>query len=197
MAGGITMHLVFWTGGTDPFQGQPPGAPANYVGMVKRLFTDVSHDSGGMSNIFSVLPQFAEGTALGAITPGDYSVAFNAASANDVIMDSDPYPPVADQCASPDDTAVCVTDGQVQSELDSVIASHGGHGACTTSGWCSCRPASTSASPPASAGPTSSAGITRSATSTTVPRSTPSSSIPSSRVRSRPGLTRRATRTPR
>ncbi|MGH2893876.1 MAG: hypothetical protein ACRDPM_11535, partial [Solirubrobacteraceae bacterium] len=126
MAGGITMHLIFWTGGTNPFQGQPPGAPADYAGMVERLFTDVAHDNGSTANIFSVLPQFAEGTAPGAITPGDYSIAFNAASANDVIMDSDPYPAVADQCASPNETAICITDGQVQTEVDHIVASHGG-----------------------------------------------------------------------
>jgi hypothetical protein len=126
MPGGITMHLIFWTGGTNPFQGQPPSAPADYVGMMERLYTDVAHDSLGTANVFSVLPQFAQGTTPGGITPGDYSIAFNSASANDVIMDNDPYPPVADQCASPNDTAVCITDGQVQSELDSVISSHGG-----------------------------------------------------------------------
>ncbi|HEY6474690.1 MAG TPA: hypothetical protein VIY26_17475, partial [Acidimicrobiales bacterium] len=126
MAGGITMHLIFWTGGTNPFQGQPAGAPADYVGMVERLFTDVSHDSGAMTNIFSVLPQFAEGTTRGAITPGDYSIAFNAANASDVIMDSDPYPPVANQCASPNNTAICITDGQVQTEVDHIVSTHGG-----------------------------------------------------------------------
>lgn len=126
MTGGVTMHLIFWTGGTNQFQGQPPGAPADYVGMMKRLYTDVAHDSLGTANVFSVLPQFAQGTTPGGITPGTYSVAFNSASANDVIVDNNPYPAMADQCASPDDTAVCVTDGQVQSELDSIISSHGG-----------------------------------------------------------------------
>ena len=67
MAGGVTMHLIFWTGGTNPFQGQPAGAPATYTGMMQLLFTDVSHDSGGSANIFSVLPQFAQGTSPGAI----------------------------------------------------------------------------------------------------------------------------------
>jgi hypothetical protein len=126
MPGGVTMHLVFWTGGTNPFQGQPPGAPATYTGMMERLYTDVSHDSGGTSNVFSVLPQFAQGTSPGGITPGDYSIAFNSTNPNEVITDNNPYPPAADQCASPQDTAICVTDGQVQTELDSIISSHGG-----------------------------------------------------------------------
>jgi hypothetical protein len=126
MAGGVTMHLIFWTGGTNPFQGQPAGAPATYTGMMQQLFTDVSHDSGGSANIFSVLPQFAQGTSPGAITPGDYNIAFNAGSANDVIMDSDPYPAVADQCASPNNTAICITDGQVQTEIDHIVSTHGG-----------------------------------------------------------------------
>ena len=197
MAGGITMHLIFWTGGTNPFQGQPPGAPADYVGMMERLYTDVAHDSLGTANVFSVLPQFAQGTSPGAITPGRYSIAFNSASANDVVMDNDPYPPVADQCASPDDTAVCITDGQVQSELDSVISSHGGARGlhdiwmvflppgvdeCITAGVC---------------GTNASAPTTRSATSATAPRSTPWWSTRSSGARSRLGPTRTATRTPR
>ena len=126
MAGGVTMHLIFWTGGTNPFQGQPAGAPATYTGMMQQLFTDVSHDSGGSANIFSVLPQFAQGTSPGAITPGDYHIAFNAVSANDVIMDSDPYPAAADQCASPNNTAICITDGQVQTEIDHIVSTHGG-----------------------------------------------------------------------
>jgi hypothetical protein len=126
MPGGITMHLIFWTGGTNPFQGQPAGAPANYEGMIERLFTDVAHDSGGSANVFSVLPQFAQGTRPGAITPGNYSISYSTAAPNDTIIDSNPYPAVADQCASPQDTAICITDGQVQSEVDHIVSTHGG-----------------------------------------------------------------------
>ncbi len=121
MAGGITVHTIFWSGGTNPFQGQPAGAPANYEGMIERFFTDAAHDSGATTNVFSVLPQFAEGTTPGHITPGDYGIAYNSASANDLILDSHAYPSPADQCASANNAAICVTDAQVQAEVDRIV----------------------------------------------------------------------------
>ena len=119
MAGGVTVHTIFWTGGTNPFQGQPAGAPANYEGMVEQFFTDVAHDSGSTSNVFSVEPQYAEGQTLGHITPGAYSISYNKAT--DVVLDSDPYPARADQCASTNNASVCITDAQVQAEIDKII----------------------------------------------------------------------------
>jgi hypothetical protein len=53
--------------------------------------------------------------------PGAYRIGA------DSINDPDPYPPVADQCASPNDIATCITDGQVQTEVDHVVTSHDGH----------------------------------------------------------------------
>ncbi len=121
MSGGVTVHTIFWSGGTNGFQGQPAGAPADYEGLIERFYTDVAHDSGGTSNVFSVLPQYAEGQTQGHIIPGAYSISYNTAS--DVVSDSDPYPAAADQCASPDNAAVCVTDGQVQAEIDKIVQS--------------------------------------------------------------------------
>ncbi len=123
MAGGITVHTIFWTGGTNPFQGRPAGAPANYQGMVEQFFTDVAHDSGQTSNVFSILPQFAEGTTPGHITPGDYTVSYDKSSSNDLILDNSAYPAKSIQCGSPDDAAVCITDAQVQSEVDKIVQS--------------------------------------------------------------------------
>ncbi len=93
--------------------------------MIERFYTDVAHDSGATSNVFSVLPQYAEGTTPGHITPGDYNIAYNSANPNDLILDSDPYPARADQCASPNGTATCLTDAQVQAEVDHIVATHG------------------------------------------------------------------------
>lgn len=126
MGGGVTVHTIFWSGGTSPFQGQPPGAPADYQGMVERFFTDVGHDNGATSNVFSVLPQFAQGLTRSSITPGSYNISYSAANPNDLILDNHPYPSKADQCASPNNAAVCITDAQVQAEVDSIVASHGG-----------------------------------------------------------------------
>ena len=123
MAGGITVHAIYWSGGTNPFQGQPSGAPANYTGMLDRFFTDVAHDSGRTTNVFSVLPQFAEGLTRSTITPGQYNITYNPANPADRIVDNHPYPAKADQCASPNSAAVCITDGQVQSEVDRIVQS--------------------------------------------------------------------------
>jgi hypothetical protein len=125
MTGGVTVHTIFWTGGTSPFQGQPTGAPHDYVGMVQQFFTDAAADSGGSANVFSTLPQFAKGTTPGGITPGSYNISYDAAT--DSITDNHPYPSVSDQCASPQSTSVCVTDAQVQAEVDRVVQGTAGH----------------------------------------------------------------------
>jgi hypothetical protein len=122
MVGGVTVHLIFWSGGTHPFQGQPAGAPADYEGMIEQFFTDVAHDSGATSNVFSVEPQYASGTSPGAITPGDYNISYSSSNPDDLILDNNPYPS-SGQCASPNNAAVCVTDAQVQAEVNRVVQS--------------------------------------------------------------------------
>jgi hypothetical protein len=49
MTGGVTVHTIYWTGGTNPFQGRPPGAPHNYIGMIEQYLTDVAAASRGTS----------------------------------------------------------------------------------------------------------------------------------------------------
>jgi hypothetical protein len=49
MTGGVTVHTIFWSGGTNPFQGQPPGAPHDYIGMIQQYLTDVAAASTGTS----------------------------------------------------------------------------------------------------------------------------------------------------
>ena len=51
-----------------------------------------------------------------------------------MIIDNDPYPARADQCASPNNAAVCITDGQVQAEIDSRLRATAEPAGCTTSG---------------------------------------------------------------
>jgi hypothetical protein len=134
MAGGVTVHTIFWSGGTNPFEGQPPGASHDYVGLIQQFFTDVAHDSTGAGggscsttscNEFSVLPQYSEGTRAGDVTPGSYSISYD--SATDSVTDTTPYPAKPDQCASAGDAAVCVTDLQVQAEVQRVIANTPGN----------------------------------------------------------------------
>jgi hypothetical protein len=131
MAGGVTVHTVFWAPSGYSFQGSPGGAVPTYVGLIQQFFTDVAHDSGAAGgctasgcNAFTVLPQYAEGAAVGQITPGAYSLSYSPAA--DSIADSDPYPAKSVQCASPMGVSTCVTDGQVQSEVDHLIQTGAG-----------------------------------------------------------------------
>ena len=199
MAGGVTMHLIFWTGGTNPFQGGLR-APRPTTSAWWSSCSPMWHMTvGSMANIFSVLPQFAQGTAPGAITPGDYSIAFNARQRQRRDHGQRSVPGggrpvrVAQRHGDLHHRRPGADRGRSH-RLDPRRSAAG----CTTCGSCSCRPASTNASPPACAGPTPSAPTTRSRTSATARRSTPSRSIRSSRpsvVRRAP--TRRATPTPR
>ena len=68
MTGGVTVHTIYWSGGTNPFQGRPPGAPHDYIGMVEQYLTDVAAASTGTSgqtctvahcNVFTVQPSSA------------------------------------------------------------------------------------------------------------------------------------------
>ncbi len=122
MTGGVTVHTIFWAPAGFSFQGSPaPGIPT-YQGLIERYFSDVAHDSGSFTNVFSVLAQFAEGTRVGRVTPGDYSISYDPAS--DAVSDTSPYPASANQCASPNNASgACVTDSQVQAEVDRIVQS--------------------------------------------------------------------------
>ncbi len=122
MTGGVTVHTIFWAPAGFSFQGSPaPGIPT-YQGLIEQYFTDVAHDSGSTANVFSVLPQFAQGTRVGQVTPGDYSITYNPAV--DAVDDTRAYPVSVNQCASPNNaTGACITDAQVQAEVDRIVQS--------------------------------------------------------------------------
>ncbi len=122
MTGGITVHTIFWAPSGFSFQGSPGAGIPSYTGMVQQFYTDVAADSGKTTNVFSVEPQFGMGTSPGHVTPGAYQITYNAGT--DSITDTDPYP--AGGCSSPEDTRACVTDQQVQNEVDHVITTTGG-----------------------------------------------------------------------
>jgi hypothetical protein len=133
MTGGVTIHTIFWTGGTNDFQGRPAGAPHNYIGMLKQYLTDVAANSTGTSggtctkaecNVFTVQAQFGWGTTPGAIRHGQYTVHYSASTNS--MVDTQPYPKKSQQCASPQDVRTCITDAQVQAEVNRVINATGG-----------------------------------------------------------------------
>ncbi len=127
MAGGVTVHTIFWAPSGFAFQGSPGAGIPTYTGMVEKFFTDVSAANGADTNIFSVLPQFAQGSTAGTPSaPGAYDINYNSANPDDAVIDTDPYPS-SGQCASPNNaTGACLTDAQVQAEVDHVVQNTSG-----------------------------------------------------------------------
>ena len=83
--------------------------------MVKQFLSDVAHDSGAPTGIFSTLTQYHDGAGAGA-------TAVHYDPAVDSVDLTAPYPARSRQCASPSSVATCVTDLQIQTALDHLIA---------------------------------------------------------------------------
>lgn len=137
MTGGITVHTIFWTGGTHPFEKKPPHAPHNYIGMIKQYFSDIAASSTGHAGAtctkafcdnLTVQPQYGWGTTPGHITRGDYQVSYKSSS--DSIVDKHAYPGKSHQCTSPvHKIKTCISDAQIQREVNRVIkAAHSKRG---------------------------------------------------------------------
>lgn len=112
---GVTVHTVFWAPAGYAFSGPPSSGAPGYEQLIERFLSDAAADSGSHGNDFSLLDQYGDGAG-----PGDYALRYAAAA--DTIADSDPYPPLSRQCQSPSGFVTCVTDLQIEHELDAVIA---------------------------------------------------------------------------
>jgi len=111
---GVTIHTIFWAPNGFRFDGAPSGASLSYERLIQQFFTDVAADSNSTTNVFSVLSQYADGGG-----PGRYNITYNAAA--DSIDDGDLYPSPQHQCPSPAGVPTCVTDLELQREIDNVI----------------------------------------------------------------------------
>ena len=111
MSGGVTLHTIFWA---------PPGYTfdSGYEALIKKFLTDSAVDSGGTTNMYSVLTQYGQQPGPDTATAGSYSMSYSAGA--DSMDVNTPYPPVADQCSSPSGVTTCLTDGQIQAEIDAV-----------------------------------------------------------------------------
>ena len=115
---GVTVHTVFWAPGGYTFTGSPGGGVPGYEQLQQQFLVDVAHDSGHTTNnAFSLLLQYPDGTG-----GGRYQIAYNPAT--DSVDDTSPYPAKSKQCVSPSGIGTCVTDLQLQQELDRVIQAH-------------------------------------------------------------------------
>src|SRR5215472_8033844 len=103
-----TDYMVMWS---------PAGLsayPAGFVSGLRTFFMDLAHDSGGHQNVDSVSAQYQDLTGAFA----RYQTTFGG-----VLVDTDPYPPT--QCPAAAPVKACLTDPQIQAELEHVVASHG------------------------------------------------------------------------
>jgi hypothetical protein len=100
-----TNYALYWAPAGSP------AFPAEYQSGVNKYFEDLAHDSGGVQNVDSVATQY--GDSGGRVA--SYDSHFGGA-----IIDKDPYPPSG--CAA---AAICLTDEQLQAELQSYVTAHG------------------------------------------------------------------------
>ena len=106
-----TDYLIFWS--PSGFGAYGSGSPPQYVSGVEQYFKDLSHDDGGHQNTDSVSTQYNDLT--GAFVR--YGV-----SAGGAFLDTDPYP--TSQCPVHSPVTECLTDPQIQSELEKVATAH-------------------------------------------------------------------------
>lgn len=110
----VTIHTIFWAPTGYHYDGSPGAGALGYVPLIQQFLTDVAHDSGSTANIFSLLDEFGDHTG-----DGTYQIHYDPSA--DSIADTHPYPAATDQCPSPSGVATCVTDLQVQREVDRLI----------------------------------------------------------------------------
>src|SRR5262245_45047805 len=112
-----TVYAIYWmpSGSTC----DPPLTCAEYKTGIDQYFTDVAHDSGGSSNVYSAATQYYDAT-------GPISYASTFASS---YVDTNPFP--ANGCNDGVDPR-CLTDQQIQNEIQNVLTAKGWHGSTTT-----------------------------------------------------------------
>jgi hypothetical protein len=114
----VTIHTVFWAPAGYRYDGSPGAGALGYVALIQQFFSDAAHDSGSTGNVFSLLNQYGDRSGVGS-----YQLQYNPAV--DSVADTHPYPAATNQCPSPSGIATCVTDLEVQREVDRLVGSAG------------------------------------------------------------------------
>ena len=119
----VHVHTLFWAPPGFHFDGPVSAGGLSYRQLIERFFADVAHDSGSTSNVFSLGRQYPDSS-------GARNSAITYDPATDSLSDAAPFPGLGNRCPSPAGIAVCITDLQLQRELDRVIQARdpGGHG---------------------------------------------------------------------
>jgi len=115
--GDLTYHggSVMRTNQTYTIYWAPSGYsyPSGYESLINKYFADVAHDSGGNQNVYGVLNQYYDGSG---------HIAYNSTFAG-TVDDTTAYPPSG--CTDGNGTTECLTDAQLQAEIQSVVAAEG------------------------------------------------------------------------
>ncbi|MGH3601019.1 MAG: PKD domain-containing protein [Pseudonocardiaceae bacterium] len=104
--------MLFWSPKGYTAYGSP-GNPPEYVTGIEQYWKGLQHDSGGNQNVDSISTQY--GDATGAFAR--YQVKYGGA-----ILDTNPYP--ASQCPAPAPVTNCLTDAQIQAEVQAVATAN-------------------------------------------------------------------------
>jgi IPT/TIG domain len=89
------------------------GYQSGYDTAIDKYFRDVAADSGKLTNVYGAMSQYSDGAG-----PALYASSFSTS-----LTDTNSYP--ASGCDDSPYTSVCVTDGQLQAELQSFVAANG------------------------------------------------------------------------
>ncbi len=110
----VTLHTIFWAPPGYHFDAPPSSTTFGYEALIKQFLVDVAHDSSDPDNAFSTLVQYHDGHG-----PGSTHISYDPAT--DSIDLNAPFPALKRQCASPTSIATCITDLQLEREVDHVI----------------------------------------------------------------------------
>jgi hypothetical protein len=111
-----TVYAIYWMPNNNACDAIPC---STYQAGVNQYFTDIAHDRGLSTNVYSAATQYYDATG-----PISYSSTFAGS-----YVDTNPYP--ASGCNDGVD-AVCLTDLQLQTEIQNVLTAKGWHGDTTT-----------------------------------------------------------------
>src|SRR3954462_2167790 len=108
-------YAIYWV---------PPGytVSAGYTSLIDRFLGDVAADSGKTSNVYWSDTQYSQGSGSSR-TPVQYRSTFAGS-----VLDTNPLP--ASGCTDTY-TSVCLSDAQLQAEIQHVMAAHGWTGGPT------------------------------------------------------------------
>ena len=106
-----TPYLIFWTPSGETL-------PSGGAALLEQQFTDIAAGSGESSNVFGVDRQYTDSGGF-----ADYAQRFSSSS--QAIVDTRGYPPLDKTNCKGTSEPTCLTDAQVESELQRLIDADG------------------------------------------------------------------------